>query len=96
MIRVTRVSQTEQEADEQDDPYADLSVQEPLEPAVYSAHMLLLVFIFQCCPHQIAVMLPGEIDVVNVFGRDPAYPGPVFCGTWLKPASNSSLAVSRL
>jgi hypothetical protein len=70
MIRVTRVPETEQQADEQDDPYADLSVQEPLEPAVYRAHMLLLASALQRGPHQLAVMLPGEIDVVNVFGRD--------------------------
>jgi hypothetical protein len=64
------VPETEQQADEQDDPYADLSVQEPLEPAVYRAHMLLLASALQRGPHQLAVMLPGEIDVVNVFGRD--------------------------
>src|SRR5215204_2618353 len=83
MIRVTRVSQTEQQADEQDDPYADLSVQESLEPAVYRAHPLLLVSVFQRGPHQIAVMLPGKVYVVNVFSRDPAYPGHVVCGVWL-------------
>src|ERR671921_282899 len=71
MIRVTRVPETEQQADEQDDPYADLSVQDHLEPAVYRAHMLLLAFVFQRGPHQIAVMLSGEIYVVNVFSRDP-------------------------
>jgi len=32
--------------------------------------MLLLAFVFQRGPHQIAVMLPGEIYVVNVFSRD--------------------------
>src|SRR5829696_780675 len=28
-------------------------------------------------------MLPGKVYVVNVFGRDPAYPGHVVCGVWL-------------
>jgi len=30
-------------------------------------------------------VFPGEIEVVNIFIRDPAYLGHVVCGTWLKP-----------
>jgi hypothetical protein len=60
MVRVARVPETEQQADEQDDPDADLSVREPFEPAVYSAP---LASAFQRSPHQIALMLPGEINV---------------------------------
>jgi hypothetical protein len=70
----------EQQADEQDDPDPDLSVQEPLEPAVYRAHVLLLVNVLQRNPHQIAVVLPGEIEVADLFGRDPAYLGHIVRG----------------
>jgi hypothetical protein len=47
-------------------------VQKPFEPAVYRVHALLLVSVFQRGSHQSAVMFPGEIHVVNVFGRTPA------------------------
>src|SRR5215217_3995769 len=77
VVGVARVSQTEQQADEQDDPDAGLSVQKPFEPAVYRAHALLLASVFQRGSHQPAVMLPGEIQVVDLFGRDPAYLGHV-------------------
>src|SRR5215210_1347195 len=32
---------------------------------------------FQSSPHQPAVVFPGEIGIVDLFGRDPAYPGHV-------------------
>src|SRR5215210_222430 len=38
---------------------------------------------FQSSPHQPAVVLPGEIGVVDLFGRDPAYPGHVVGRAWL-------------